>query len=68
MIASIVIAIAAGVTIGFYEYFAYRAGWWKYAPANAMIGCFCARFIPLGEAFVFLTDPVPPPMFVSERT
>ena len=28
--ASIVIAIAAGITVGFYEYFAYRAGWWKY--------------------------------------
>ena len=55
LIASIVIAIGAGVTIGFYEYFAYRAGWWKYAPAHAMIGSFCALFIPLGEAFMFLT-------------
>jgi hypothetical protein len=54
VIASVVVAIAAGVTIGFYEYFAYRAGWWKYAPAHAMIGSFCALFIPLGEAFMFL--------------
>src|SRR5262249_43786521 len=37
---SIVIAIAAGLTVGFYEYFAYRAGWWKYAPAHAMLGSF----------------------------
>lgn len=55
IIASIVIAIGAGVTIGFYEYFAYRAGWWKYAPAHAMIGSFCALFIPVGEALMFLT-------------
>jgi len=54
VVASIVIAIGAGVTIGFYEYFAYRAGWWKYAPAHAMIGSFCALFIPVGEAFMFL--------------
>jgi hypothetical protein len=54
VISSVVIALAAGVTIGFYEYFAYRAGWWKYEPAHAMIGAFCALFIPLGEAFMFL--------------
>ena len=54
LIASVVIALAAGVTVGFYEYFAYRAGWWKYEPAHAMIGSFCALFIPLGEAFMFL--------------
>ncbi len=54
LIASIVIAIGAGVTVGFYEYFAYRAGWWKYEPAHAMIGSFCALFIPLGETFMFL--------------
>ena len=52
--ASVAIAIGAGVTVGFYEYFAYRAGWWKYAPAHVMIGSFCAAFIPLGEAFMFL--------------
>ena len=52
--ASIVIAFAAGITIGFYEYFAYRAGWWKYQPAHVMLGSFCALFIPLGEAFMFL--------------
>lgn len=55
IVSSIVVAVLAGITIGFYEYFAYRAGWWKYAPANAMIGSFCALFIPLGEAFMFLT-------------
>lgn len=55
LVASVVIAIAAGVTIGFYEYFAYRAGWWKYGPANAMLGSFCALYIPLGEAFMFLS-------------
>jgi hypothetical protein len=54
IVASVVIALLAGITIGFYEYFAYRAGWWKYAPANAMIGSFCALFIPLGEALMFL--------------
>ncbi|HZQ61714.1 MAG TPA: hypothetical protein VFC24_10220 [Casimicrobiaceae bacterium] len=54
IIASIVVASGAGVTIGFYEYFAYRAGWWKYAPAHAMIGEFCALFIPVGEALMFL--------------
>lgn len=54
VVASLVIALGAGITIGFYEYFAYRAGWWKYAPAHAMIGSFCALFIPVGEAFMFL--------------
>jgi len=55
ILVSIVIAIAAGMTVGFYEYFAYHAGWWKYAPAHAMIGSFCALFIPVGEALMFLT-------------
>jgi hypothetical protein len=50
---SLVLAPLAGVTVGFYEYFAYRAGWWKYAPANYMVGDFCALYIPLGEAFMF---------------
>ena len=54
IVASLVIAASAGVTVGFYEYFAYRAGWWKYQPAHAMLGEFCALFIPLGEAFMFL--------------
>jgi hypothetical protein len=54
ILVSIVIAIAAGLTVGFYEYFAYRAGWWKYAPAHAMVGSFCALFIPAGEALMFL--------------
>jgi hypothetical protein len=54
IVASCVVAVFAGVTIGFYEYFAFRAGWWRYAPAHAMIGSFCALFIPVGEAFMFL--------------
>jgi hypothetical protein len=54
VLVTIGVAISAGVTIGFYEYFAYRAGWWKYAKANVMIGDFCAAYIPLGEAFMFL--------------
>jgi len=53
-LASVLVAIGAGITIGFYEYFAYRAGWWRYAPAHAMIGSFCALFIPVGEALMFL--------------
>lgn len=53
-LASIMTGIGAGVTVGFYEYFAYRAGWWKYAPAHVMIGRFCAAFIPVGETFMFL--------------
>ena len=44
----------AGVTVGFYEYFAYRANWWKYEPARVMLGDFCAVYIPVGEFFMFL--------------
>lgn len=51
---STVVAIQAGVTIGFYEYFAYRADWWRYEPARVMLGDFCAVYIPLGEFFMFL--------------
>lgn len=54
LVASTLIAIGAGVTVGFYEYFAYLAGWWKYERANAMLGDFCALYIPLGEFFMFL--------------
>ena len=54
ILASVIIAIGAGITVGFYEYFAYNAGWWKYGPAHAMIGSFCALFIPVGEALMFL--------------
>ena len=35
---AVIVAIFAGIMIGFYEYFAFRAGWWKYGTANAMIG------------------------------
>jgi hypothetical protein len=52
--ASIPVAVMAGVTIGFYEFFAYRADWWKYEPARVMLGDFCAVYIPLGEFFMFL--------------
>src|SRR5205807_2393069 len=44
-ISSLLIAVGAGVTVGFYEYFAYRAGWWRYEPAHAMIGDFCALYV-----------------------
>ena len=53
-LASAATGVGAGITVGFYEYFAFRAGWWKYAPAHAMIGSFCALFIPVGEALMFL--------------
>ena len=52
--ASLLTASAAAVMVGFYEYFAYRASWWKYEQANAMIGETCALYIPLGEFFMFL--------------
>jgi hypothetical protein len=52
--ASLITAVSAGLTVGAYEFFAYRAGWWKYEKANAMIGDFCALYIPLGEFFMFL--------------
>jgi len=54
VVISIAVAVMAGFTIGFYEYFAYRADWWKYEPARVMIGGFCAVYIPLGELFMFL--------------
>ena len=54
IVSAVIVAIFAAITIGFYEYFAFRAGWWKYGTANAMIGSFCALFIPVGEAFMFL--------------
>ncbi|HET8578015.1 MAG TPA: hypothetical protein VFO18_13025 [Methylomirabilota bacterium] len=51
---SVLCASGAGVTVGFYEFLAYRAGWWKYEPARAMLGEFCALYIPLGEFLMFL--------------
>jgi len=54
IVTTLVIAVAAGNTVGFYEYFAYRAGWWKYLPAHAMLGGFCALYIPVGEFLMFL--------------
>lgn len=52
--ASLVAAAGAGLTIGLYEYFAYRANWWKYERAHTMVGDFCALYIPLGEFVMFL--------------
>ena len=52
--ASLVGGLTAGVFIGLYEYFAFRAGWWKYEPARVMIGPYCAAYIPLGECLMFL--------------
>jgi hypothetical protein len=53
-LASMLIGMAAGITVGFYEYFAFRADWWRYEPAHAMLGGFCAWYVPLGEVFMFL--------------
>ncbi len=52
--ASVAIAALAALTVGFYEYFAYRANWWRYEPARAMLGEFCALYIPAGEFLMFL--------------
>jgi len=54
VLSSLLVASAAAVTVGFYEYFAYRASWWRYERANVMIGDFCAVYILLGEFFMFL--------------
>ena len=51
---SVAIGVLAGLTVGFYEYFAYRANWWKYEPAHVMLGDFCTVYIPVGEFFMFL--------------
>ncbi len=53
-LSSLVIGVAAGITVGFYEYFAYRASWWRYEPAHAMVGDYCALYIPVGELLMFL--------------
>lgn len=54
VLSSVLTGFGAGVTVGFYEYFAFRADWWRYEPARAMLGGFCAWYIPLGEVFMFL--------------
>ena len=54
LVTSIIIGLAASVTVGFYEYFAYRANLWKYEKAHAMLGDFCALYIPVGEFLMFL--------------
>jgi hypothetical protein len=52
-LASIVGGAAAGAAIGVYEFFAFRAGWWYYQPAHAMLGATCALYIPVGEFLMF---------------
>jgi len=52
--ASLAGGLVAGLSIGIYEYFAFRAGWWKYEPAHVMIGPSSAAYIPLGEFLMFL--------------
>ena len=54
-VSSLACGASAAVTVGLYEYFAYRAGWWQYETARAMLGGFCALYIPLGEGLMFLT-------------
>ncbi len=54
LVATLITALGAGITVGFYEYFAYRASWWKYERASAMLGDFCALYIPVGEFLMFL--------------
>ncbi len=54
-VASVICGLSAAFTVGFYEYFAYRAGWWKYEPSRAMLGPYCSLYIPLGEGLMFLT-------------
>ena len=64
-VTTLLIAVAAGNTVGFYEYFACRAGWWKYMPARAMLGGFCALYIPVGEFLMFLAVQAGNPTFAS---
>jgi hypothetical protein len=58
VLATFIAAAGAAVTVGFYEYFAFRAGWWRYEPARVMIGSACAAFIPFGEGLMFLALPM----------
>ena len=52
-LAGIVGGATAGAAIGVYEFFAFRAGWWYYQPAHAMLGATCALYIPVGEFLMF---------------
>lgn len=54
IIASLLTGLAASVTVGFYEYIAYRANLWKYEEANVMLGGSYALYIPFGEFLMFL--------------
>ncbi|MGA7493134.1 MAG: hypothetical protein WB930_16255 [Syntrophobacteraceae bacterium] len=54
VIASVLTGLAASVTVGFYEYIAYRANLWRYEKANVMLGDSCALYIPFGEFLMFL--------------
>ncbi len=55
LIASLLTGLTAFVTVGFYEYFAYRANLWRYEKANVMLGGSFALYIPFGEFLMFLT-------------
>jgi hypothetical protein len=54
VVSSVAAGVGAGLMVGCYEYFAYRAQWWKYERANAMVGDYCALYVPLGELLMFL--------------
>lgn len=51
--ASLVVAVAAGLTVGLYEVLAPAVGWWKYEPARSSLWGL-ALYIPVGEALMFL--------------
>jgi hypothetical protein len=55
--AALIGGVLAGSTIAIYEYFAFRAGWWYYKPAQAMLGKTCALYIPAGEFLMFAAFP-----------
>jgi hypothetical protein len=54
VIASLLTGLAGSVTVGFYEYLAFRANLWRYEKANVMLGDSYALYIPLGEFLMFL--------------
>jgi hypothetical protein len=53
VLGSLLVGASAGILVGFYENFAYWAGWWEYRPAHFMISAHCPLYIPLGEALMF---------------
>jgi hypothetical protein len=54
VIASLLTGLAALVTVGTYEYLAYKANLWRYEKANVMLGDSYALYIPFGEFLMFL--------------